>query len=340
MRVAVVISNLGGPSSLSEVRPFLKALFSDPRMLPYPKLVRWFLANFISLVRANKSRRMYKAIGGKSPLIDATNAQARSLEYKLNSRKGPSNHEFRVFVYMRYTGPSAEDIFRDIQEYNPDKLVLLPLYPHLSYATTLSMFDAWNRALNGSSLRHVRICCFYNDQIFLRAQSRAIRTAYDFASSKKAKVRILFSAHSIPQSFVDMGDVYEMQIMANARKISEILAIPGLDWRVSYQSRIGAAKWLGPSTSSEIIAAGQEKCFIILVPISFVSDNLEVTYEMDLVYKQLAINSGAAGCFRVGTLGTDELFIESLARQVEYAAEKEGAVSSCDVMSCGQLCLR
>ncbi len=143
MKIAIILFNLGGPDSLEAVQPFLRNLFSDPAIIALPSLIRRPLASFIARRRTPKARDIYAKIGGASPILGQTEAQARALEEALG-QGGGSEHEWRAYVCMRYWHPMTEAVVRSVERFAPDRIVLLPLYPQFSTTTTASSFKAWN----------------------------------------------------------------------------------------------------------------------------------------------------------------------------------------------------
>lgn len=310
---AVVICNLGGPASISELRTFLFNLFSDKRILPVNKVLRFFLAKFISRVRYKKSAECYAKIGGKSPILEETAKQVVLMEQKLKELN--KKDDFKVFMYMRHSFPKLQNIVNDINEFNPVKITLLPLYPHFSFSTTLSAFDEWDeissKYWNGINVQE--ICCYFDDPDFIDVHSNLILKCYNEVLKTKPKVRVIFSAHSIPLSFIENGDPYQKQINKSVQLILSSIKIKDLDYSISYQSKIGPVKWLEPSTNEEILKAIKDNVPILVVPISFVSENLESLYELDILYKNIMPNGMF---FRVPTLGDSEDFISLLVKMV------------------------
>lgn len=306
MKTAVVLFNLGGPDSQESVQPFLKNLFSDPLILGVPQPFRSFLAWFISSRRAGKAKEIYEKMGGKSPILENTQAQAQALEKAL-ADKG----EYKVFVAMRYWHPMIPEVVENVKNYNPDKVILLPLYPQYSTTTTKSSFNAWYEEAHKQKLLtpHHPICCYPFDNHFIEAHVEQLRTAYDEAK-KQGKPRILFSAHGLPEKIIDKGDPYQWQV---ERTVSTIIRDFGpADHVVCYQSRVGPLKWIGPSTEEEIERAGVDNVPVIVVPVAFVSEHSETLVELDIEYRELAKESGVPFYLRVPTVSVHKKFIESL----------------------------
>ena len=312
-RTAVVLFNLGGPDRPEAVQPFLFNLFKDPAIIRAPGPLRWLLAQIISRRRAPKARGIYAQLGGGSPLLTNTQAQAGALEKRLNGA--------RVFVCMRYWHPMSAEAAQAVKAYAPDSIVLLPLYPQFSTTTTQSSFADWTRAAAaiGLSVPTHGIGCYPTEPGLIESFARRIRPALAEASSL-GKPRLLFSAHGLPKKIVDGGDPYQWQVEQTAAAVVRALAVADLDWAVCYQSRVGPLEWIGPSTEAEIRRAGADKAPIVVAPIAFVSEHSETLVEIEIEYRHLARRAGSPGFVRVPALGTEEAFIGALARLAAAAA--------------------
>lgn len=314
-RHAVILFNLGGPDSPAAVQPFLFNLFNDPAIIGAPAPLRYLLARFISARRAPKARGIYDQIGGKSPILPETEAQARALEQVLRARH-PSD-ETRVFIVMRYWHPRADAVVAEVQRFAPDRVTLLPLYPQFSTSTSQSSFEEWHRAAakKGLKVETRSFCCYPNQPGFIEAQADLIRAAQ---AQIKTPYRILFSAHGLPEKTVRAGDPYQMQVEATARALLDAL-VAAPDSVVCYQSRVGPLKWIGPSTEDEITRAGREGLGVLLVPLAFVSEHSETLVELDIEYRELAAHAGVPQYERVSTVRDHPAFIAGLADAVERA---------------------
>lgn len=321
-RLAVVLFNLGGPDSLKAVKPFLFNLFRDPAIITSPAIVRYPLAALISSTREKTAQANYAMIGGASPLLPETGAQARALEATLTA-KDPEL-EVRCFIAMRYWKPFAKETAAQVAAFAPDEIVLLPLYPQYSTTTTASSVKDWQGVYRGPG-RTRTVCCYPTARGLIEAHAEAIRKVWSEAGHP-AGVRLLFSAHGLPQKIVDDGDPYRAQIEATAAAIAAQL--PELaDWRVCFQSRVGRLEWLKPSTDSEIRQAGVDGKGVIVAPIAFVSEHVETLVELDHEYAELAKEVGCTPYLRARTPGIQGVFIEELARTVLEAAERPGGVA-------------
>ncbi|MBS0548769.1 MAG: ferrochelatase [Proteobacteria bacterium] len=316
MKIAVVLFNLGGPDSLDAVKPFLRNLFSDPAIITLPTILRWPLARLIAGRRAGKARGIYAQIGGASPIVGQTEMQAQALQEALVPL-GDSWDEWRCFVCMRYWHPMTHEVVQQVRRFAPEQIVLLPLYPQYSTTTTGSSFKAWDGAIArlGSATRRVK--SYPIEPGFIAASVDLVKQGLAEAGTAQP-VRVLFSAHGLPEKIIKAGDPYQKQIEQTAKAIAEQLG-DGVDWTVCYQSRVGPLKWIGPSTESEIARAATDKKAIVLYPLSFVSEHSETLVELDIDYRKLATEAGVPKYVRVPTVGTHPKFIEGLARLVRDA---------------------
>ncbi len=343
-RRAVVLFNLGGPDSLDAVRPFLFNLFSDPAILRQGAVLRWFLARMISRHRAGTAREIYRRLGGRSPLLEQTEAQAAALEAALGE------DHVRVFVCMRYWHPMADRVVEDVAGYGADEIVLLPLYPQYSTTTTASSLQQWQTlAADRLSAPTRTICCYPDDPGFIEAIAAELEAV--LAAWSGPAPRILYTAHGIPKAFVAAGDPYTAQVERTAASIRARLARPDLDQVVCYQSRVGPLEWTGPYTDTEIARAGAEAKPLVVVPIAFVSEHSETLVELDQDHRLLAERTGVPRYTRVATVGTDPRFIDGLVRLVRQAADRPAGTApggggrvcpagcaACPIGGAGQAC--
>jgi len=323
-RIAVVLFNLGGPDRPEAVKPFLINLFSDPAILRVPGPVRWFLARLIGARRAVAARRIYDRIGGRSPILEETEAQSQALHAALAEIAGD---EYRLFIAMRYWHPMTEAAVRQVRDFAPERVVLLPLYPQFSTTTTASSLAAWHVAAARAGLvaPTTALCCYPTEEGFVSALARIAREAYFKARSHGAP-RVLFSAHGLPKKFVETGDPYADHVERCVALVVDAMGIPALDYAVCYQSRIGPLEWLRPYAVDEIARAAGEGKPIVVVPVAFVSEHSETLVELDMDYRELAEKAGAAAYVRAPTVGTDPAFIAGLSRLVRRAAAAGEAV--------------
>jgi len=312
MKKAIILFNLGGPDKLENVEPFLFNLFNDPAILNLPTLLRYPLAKLISNRRAPVAKKIYAELGGSSPILRLTKEQSSALEIKLNQTQ--EEDEYKCFIIMRCWHPRAKDVIKDVQLYNPNEVVLMPLYPQYSAATSGSSIKEWKDVCKKNKY-HVKtstICCYPTDQNFINAHTKEIK--------KKIKnlknFKLIFSAHGLPEKNIKKGDPYQWQVEQSVKKIVESLNDENLDWILSYQSRVGPLKWIGPSTETTIIENSKIGKHIVLVPIAFVSEHSETLVELDIEYKEIANANGCKNYTRVPALGVNEDFIKAISELI------------------------
>ena len=308
MKKAIILFNLGGPDKIENVEPFLFNLFNDPAILNLPTLLRYPLAKLISNRRAPVAKKIYAELGGSSPILKLTKQQANVLELKLNQTQ--TEDEYKCFIVMRCWNPRAKDVIKDVQLFSPDEIVLMPLYPQYSAATSGSSIKEWKDVCkkNKYNIKTSTICCYPTDHNFINAHTKEI--------TKKIKdlkdFKLIFSAHGLPEKNIKKGDPYQWQVEQSVKKIVESLNDENLDWILSYQSRVGPLKWIGPSTEDIIIENSKIGKHIVLVPIAFVSEHSETLVELDIEYKEVADANGCKNYTRVPALGINENFIKAM----------------------------
>lgn len=328
-RVAVVLMNLGGPDSPGAVRPFLFNLFNDAAILELPQPLRWLLAQIISRRRAPFARANYARIGGASPLLANTQAQAGALQAELRDLVGA-----KIFIAMRHWRPFTDDAARAVKNFAPQEIVLLPLYPQFSGTTSGSSLRAWDKAAKraGIAVPAHAICCYPDEPGFAAAAAGLIDGA--LRQAKRAGTPLLLlSAHGLPQRTVDRGDPYRYQVERSAAAVLAALARRDASWagiehEICYQSRVGPLQWLKPYTEDAIRRAARAKRAIVLFPIAFVSEHSETLVELDIDYKRIAEAEGAPGYRRVPAVGTDPAFIQGLAALVRAALARAPCAAS------------
>jgi protoporphyrin/coproporphyrin ferrochelatase len=322
---AVVLFNLGGPGDLDAVEPFLINLFSDREIIRLPLGARLqpLLARLIAKVRGPSVRRNYSRIGGGSPQLAITRAQAEALQRRLNAGSPAAMH--RVFVAMRYSRPDAADALEAIRTSGMRRVVTLPLFPHYSCATTGSSWREFERTLSRPEWRAAGfdvtpIEHYADDPVYLDALAETVLDAWKrIAADRRNDTVIVFSAHGLPQRFIDEGDPYVAHIEATRSGIVERLQLPNRHV-LAYQSRTGPVRWIGPGTEETLVGLGRAGVKdVMVVPLSFVSDHIETLYEVDMLFADAARRAGITGYYRPPALNTSPRFIEALAGLVQHA---------------------
>ena len=328
-KLAVVLFNLGGPDGPDAVQPFLFNLFRDPAIIGLPAIARYPLAALISTTRRKMAQANYALMGGGSPLLPETEKQARALEEAL--RVAAPDCEAHAFIAMRYWKPRADETAKAVAAFAPDEIVLLPLYPQFSTTTTASSLKDWAAAYRGPG-RSRTVCCFPTDEALVAAHAALIRQTWEGAGGP-ANLRLLFSAHGLPDKVVQGGDPYQAQVEATAAAVAAQL--PELaDWEVCYQSRVGPLAWIGPSTEDALRRAAGDGKGVILTPIAFVSEHVETLVELDHEYADIAREIGCAPYLRVPALGVEPAFISGLASAVTTALGRDRAVAPVGGWTC------
>lgn len=326
--VGVLLLNLGGPDKIEDVRPFLYNLFSDPEIIRLPltglqKPLAWLISN----LRAKKSQQNYLEIGGGSPLRRITEEQARALASSLTKVGQEIGQDIKVYVGMRYWHPYTEEAIARIKADKISKLVILPLYPQFSISTSGSSFrvleDLWAEDKSLEKIDYTLIPSWYKNIKYLEAMADLIATELEQFSNPE-QVHIFFSAHGVPQSYVDeAGDPYQQEIEECTSLIMETLNRSN-NYTLAYQSRVGPVEWLKPYTEEALKELGKQGVKdLLVVPISFVSEHIETLQEIDIEYREIAEEVGITNFVRVPALNTNTKFIEALSMLVEEALTKE-----------------
>jgi protoporphyrin/coproporphyrin ferrochelatase len=305
---AVFLMNLGGPRSLEEVEPYLRELFSDPLVVSAPfGPLRPLFGWLVGRLRAPSSASKYALIGGKSPLVEGTQAQAAALQAALGP--GHSCH-----LAMRCGHPSTAEGVREALAAGATRAVALPLYPQYANATTRSSLLELRRRWPGDRPL-CEICTWHDDPGYLDASAAALReTLARVPAELRERTLVVFSAHGLPLSQVRKGDPYPGYVEDSARETARRAGVGA--YQITYQSRVGPARWLGPDTVQFLRREAGGKA-IVSVPIAFVSEHLETLYDLDILAREAAAQAGAAAFLRVPALGTRPDFIAALARIVE-----------------------
>ena len=255
------------------------------------------------------ARRIYGEIGGGSPIVAQCTAQARGLESALADAG-----DVRAFVVMRYWHPRAHDVAREVRAFEPDRVVLVPLYPQFSTTTTASSVREWHRE-GGSA---VTVGCYAAEPWFAQAYVERIAPLWAEAAME-GEPRLLFSAHGLPERIASAGDPYPVQVGASAAAIASALGLADGQWRACYQSRVGPMRWIGPSTADELRRAGADGVPVVVAPVAFTSEHSETLVELDIEGRALAAEAGVPAYFRAPAVSDSGLFLGGLAGLVRAA---------------------
>lgn len=308
---AIILLQMGGPDSLEAVRPFLLNLFSDREIIKIgPAWLQPLIARMIVRRRTPAVMEKYREIGGRSPIQELTRAQADTLAAKLG---------IPCHVGMRYWHPFTAETLAQLRKTGTKKLVALSLYPHYSRATSGSSFNDLTRCLADldSDLEVVRIPHFYDHPLYIDALTEKIEAGLS-SFPNRTGIQLLFSAHSLPQSFIAEGDPYLEHIQATVRLVME--RFEGVQHRLAFQSRAGPVKWLEPSTDDTLKELAANGCkSLLIVPLSFVSDHIETLHEIDIEYAAEAHKIGISDFRRTESLNSSPTFISCLTELVSHA---------------------
>ena len=324
MKKAIILFNLGGPDSLDAVQPFLFNLFNDPAIISLPGIFRYPLAKFISKRRTSVAKAIYAEMGGKSPILEETQIQADAIEKILRHEKD----EYKCFIVMRCWNPRAIDVIKKVKEFNPAQTILLPLYPQYSNATSGSSIKEWLDTCKKENLDSITkiICCYPTEKDFILAYANLIKDKINL--NKLSETTLVFSAHGLPENKIKQGDPYQWQVENTVNYLVRKLSIKNLNYILSYQSRVGPLKWIGPSTETVIKEEANKQKIIIVVPVAFVSEHSETLVELDIEYKKLAVQNGSKDYIRVPAVTANQDFINSLKSSILSASDGELYTSS------------
>jgi ferrochelatase len=336
MKIAVVLFNLGGPDSPESIRPFLKNFFMDKNIIQAPLPIRVLVSSLIASRRSkNQAGEAYGLMGGKSPLLENTQAQAAILEQTLTAQDPTAS--YKTFIAMRYWNPLTAETVAKIKAWGAERIILLPLYPQYSTTTTFSALETWRKeaAAAGLTAAETVFCCYPQLPGFVEASARLIRETYEgFVAVSGMAPRVLFSAHGLPEKIIQQGDPYQWQCEESARVIAEATGIENLDWSICYQSRVGPLKWIGPSTEDALVQAAQDEIPVLIYPHAFVSEHVETLVEIEIEYRHLAEELGVPGFARIPTVSVSEEFIDGLAAMVIEHKTHNGLVPA--AQPCGK----
>jgi len=309
---ALILLNMGGPDSLDAVEPFLYNLFSDRELIQLPAgaLLQKPFAKLISHFRAKKVVENYRTIGGKSPLLEWTQKQAAGIAERLDNVK--------PYVIMRYWHPFADDVLAEIKQDGIEQAVVLSMYPHYTGATTGSSVNDFKRSAAQiyPELEYRLIEDWYDWPAYLDSLANRVKEGIEkFHDLQQNEVQILFSAHALPQKFIDRGDPYQQHVETTAAEVMQ--RVGDYDWQIAYQSRSGPVKWMEPGTEEMIqqLADADHRC-LLMVPVSFVSDHIETLEEIDIEYRDLAAESGFLHYHRAPSLNDNADFLDAMAELV------------------------
>jgi len=331
-KVGILFLNLGGPESLDEVEDFLYNLFNDEDIIRLPapiKPLQGYIARWIASRRAPNSRHAYESIGGGSPIVSLTSDQGD----KLSEELAKIGVDAKVYIGMRYWYPFTEEAVDKILEDDINRLVILPLYPQYSISTTGSSIRLLDMIMNDDpkqwdprKIDHTVVPDWFDHPGYVATQAKLISKELAAYGDSPDQVKVMFSAHGVPESYVAAGDPYKGQIEKCAEMIMQEVnrEHPGkFDYTLCFQSRVGPVKWLEPYTDDVLNQLGESGLKnLVVVPLSFVSEHVETLEEIDQEYREVAEEAGISNFMRVPALNSDPLFIETLVDLTMTALKK------------------
>lgn len=324
-KVGIVLFQLGGPDSIEAVEPFLTNLFLDEDIIDFPGafLARRFLARRIATRRSGPIGKHYAEIGGRSPINDLTALQQAALQRVLRER---SIHA-HVVVAMRYWHPMTEEAIRELRDHGVQEVLLLPLYPQFSRATTYSSMNEWRRQAQrlGFTVPSRLLCCYPNHPGYIRALVENIGVTLNrFGSTDPASIDLLFSAHGVPVDFIRNGDPYQLHVEETVRCVMRDGGW-NIPHTICYQSKVGPARWLEPSLTGTIVSlASRKRRNLLVVPVSFVTEHIETLHEINMEAREEALQRGVERFEMMPALNDHPLFVQCLADLVQSALERPG----------------
>jgi ferrochelatase len=333
--LGVILLNMGGPTSLDAVRPFLENLFLDREIISFGPMefARKPLARFIAKKRAEIVKKNYAMIGGKSPIAELSIAQGEALQKALAAHYG-DGVRISVEVGFSYWHPFIAEAMEKLDKDGYTSVFLMPLYPHYSKTTTGSCLKTWrdlHRARGNHRFKVQSVKAYPLEDAFIDAISERIDEGLRlFPEDRRSRVTLQFSAHGTPVSLVEQGDPYSHQIRATMEEIMRRRS-DGLPYHLSFQSKVGPAKWLTPGTvekTRELAAAGVRD--LLVIPIAFVTDHIETLHELGIDLRKDALHAGIENFHVMPALNTSEKYIASLAGQIIRRMERRASVQMAD----------
>ncbi len=284
MSKAILLLNMGGPSNLDEVELFLKNMFADKYILQTNKFMRSLIGKIIVKKRLFEAQENYKAIGGKSPLLEITKELCSKVQ-KLTSTP--------TYPVMRYVPPFAKEILQELKSKGIQEVVLFSMYPHYSSTTTKSSIEDVLEVAKELSYtpKFTIIDRYYNNQDYIKIQSNLIKEALGDNDAKE--IKLIISAHGLPMSIINSGDPYQKEIEKNVELLKKQLIQDGLEFNeveLAYQSKVGNGAWLEPNLAD--VLRNPTNLNVLIFPIAFSIDNSETIFELDIEHKAIAKKIG------------------------------------------------
>lgn len=314
----VLINNLGTPASpgVSDVRAFLKQFLSDPRVIRVPRPIWWLILNVIILnTRPKRSSEAYQEIWTDqgSPLLAISQSQVKRLQSWTQS----GFPYVRIEPGMRYGTPSIEQGLDRLRQAGATRYLIMPMYPQYSTTTTASTKDEVLRVFESwQSIPEFKFVCQYFDEPqYIEALNSSVEEHWQ---KNGRSSRLLMSFHGIPEQYSRQGDPYGGQCESTAKLLAEKLGLDPEQWILSFQSRLGPKKWLGPYTDHtlrEMARQGVESVDVICP--GFSVDCLETLEEIAIRDKQLFLDSGGKAYSYIPCLNDRQQHIEMIGHLIK-----------------------
>ena len=309
MKRAILLLNMGGPSSIDEVELFLKNMFSDKYILQTNAILRKIVGSIIVKKRLREAKENYKEIGSKSPLLEISNSLAKKLEKKINNP---------VYPVMRYVPPFAKETLLELKNSGIEELVLFSMYPHYSSTTAKSSIEdvlTTLKSINYSPKIKI-IDRYFNDKEYIKIQAKLIQEA--LRNERADDKKLIISAHGLPVDIIKKGDPYEKEVNINYELLIKELKNIGCNFKQSqlaYQSKVGNSAWLEPNLSD--VLRNPTSFNVLIFPISFTIDNSETIFELDIEHKAIATKLGYS-YYKVAKCPNDrDDFVNFIASKIE-----------------------
>ena len=310
---AIIIMNMGAICSNEDIKIFLTNMFNDKNIIKAPSFIRKLIAKYILYKRVDEVKENYSKIGGKSPLYDITNDLIYKLQQALSSLN-KEKYEYYITSSMRYTAPFAKDTLQELKDRNIRDITLFPLYPHYSTTTVKSSLEEFLDVINPYHFQVEIIKPFYKNKKYNLAILEQIKEAMN----QDENYHLIFSAHSLPVKIIKAGDSYKDEVEEHINILKELFTQNNLKFKsisLAYQSKIGPVKWLEPSLDKELENFQNKK--VLIYPISFIIDNSETVFELDIEYRELAEKYNLKEYKVIKALNSNDNFIDVMVNLID-----------------------
>ncbi|EGC37545.1 ferrochelatase [Dictyostelium purpureum] len=344
IKTGILMLNLGGPSNLNEVEPFLTRLFTDKEIFKLP--FQQYTGTLIAKRRAPTVRKLYASIGGGSPIRKWTDLQGEKLS-KLLDEISPETAPHKHYIGFRYSDPLIADTLDEMKNDDVERVIAFSQYPQFSCTTTGSSLNNLWKTLEEKDMKgHFKwsiIDRWQNHEGFIKATThkveKAIKQYYNklneqnsgnssSGSNNNDKPVLVFSAHSLPMSTVEKGDPYPQEVSETVCKVMESLGKDKYEYMLAWQSKVGPLPWLSPKTSFVIDQLAKNKRNAIVIPIAFTSDHIETLSEIDIELQEHAKKAGMKLLVRSEALNDDPLIISAMADLVKSHLSSNNSIHS------------